>query len=152
MKKNKAASKISKTLSRIFKVRYWTDYDRNKNFFTAMLATAKRFLMPTTSETVETFDEACLRLKLTDDMLLTQKKSLFRLSILMACFGCGLFIYACYQLFCSAFLATLVSLAVMAFAFVLGFRYHFLYFQIEQKKLGCSLHTWFHQGLMREKP
>ncbi|MFZ4076399.1 MAG: type IVB secretion system protein IcmV [Legionellaceae bacterium] len=152
MKKNKVASKISKTLSRIFKVRYWTDYDRNKNFFMAMLETAKRFLIPVTSETVETFDEARVRLKLTDDMILMQKKSLFRLSLLMACFGCGLFIYAIYQLVCGAFLATLVSLMVMAFAFVLGFRYHFLYFQIEQKKLGCSLHTWFHQGLLREKP
>ena len=86
------------------------------------------------------------------EALLVQQKSLFRLSIFMVCLGLGFFGYALFELFMGTWLAMLITLIVVAFAFALAFRYHFLYFQMKEKKLGCTLSEWLHQGLLKEKP
>ena len=41
----------------------------------------------------------------------------------------------------------IVALVVMFIALVLAFRYHFWYFQIKQRKLGCTIQEWFNHGL-----
>ena len=59
-----------------------------------------------------------------------------------------LFLYFLYNLFYGRYAAVLLSSIVMLLALVIAFRYHFWYFQIQQRKLGCTLSDWFWQGLM----
>lgn len=144
-------SRFKTAFSNIFKFRYWLDFDRNRNFALYVVQVMKRILYPEAPELTETFGQAKKRLHLTDEILLKQQTSLFRLSILMSIWAFFGFIYMFYQLFSAHFLAALISLVLTGLALTLAFRYHFWYFQIKKKKLGCSLHTWFHEGLLREK-
>ena len=150
--KNKPKSRIKTFFSKIFKVRFWTDYDRNKGFVDYLRNVVEKLIRPNESDEVETYAQAVARLNLSDEALLVQQKSLFRLSIFMVCLGLGFFGYALFELFMGTWLAMLITLIVVAFAFALAFRYHFLYFQMKEKKLGCTLSEWLHQGLLKEKP
>ena len=57
--------------------------------------------------------------------------------------ACLIFVYAGYQFFYGSIKAFIVSLVVMLIALVLAFRYHFWYFQIKQRKLGCTFNEWY---------
>jgi intracellular multiplication protein IcmV len=47
--------------------------------------------------------------------------------------------------------AFIVSLVVTLIALILAYRYHFWYFQMKQRKLGCTFSEWYKQGLFGEK-
>ncbi|HAU1881722.1 TPA: type IV secretion protein IcmV, partial [Legionella pneumophila] len=100
---------------------------------------------------VESFDEAVKKLKLNEADLIIKQKALFRLSVIMVIAALMLLIYTGYQLFYGSWKATIISLVVVMIALVLAFRYHFWYYQIKQRKLGCTVKEWYRQGLLGEK-
>ena len=146
--KKKSGSRIRRVITNIFNVRYWADWDRMKAY-TLYLGTAiKNLFVPQNNEASESFEEAQKRMHISDSAMLVKQKSLFRLSLLMLVIAMLLFAYALYHLILGNFLAFILSLVVMMIAGVLAFRYHFWYFQIKERKLGCTISEWFHQGLM----
>ncbi|MFI4962231.1 MAG: type IVB secretion system protein IcmV [Legionellales bacterium] len=150
MKKN-TEPKVKKIASRIFKVRTWADWDRTKSFTVYLIDGIKSLFVPNKAEAVESFEEAKVRLNLTDAELDVKQKALFRLAMIMVGAAGLIFVYMGYQLFYGSFKAVVVSLIVMMLALALAFRYHFWYFQIKNHKLGCTLQEWYKQGLMGEK-
>ena len=147
--KNKPASRIYATVSRILKVRQLLDFDRNKNFLMYLMNALRTLVAPQETNVPESFQQAVVRLNLTDELLQKQKNSLFRLCLLMSFFGFCVFIYTIYLLFMGTWLAAITSLMVMSLSLVLAFRYHFWYFQIMQKKLGCTFKEWLNQSFLR---
>ena len=147
--KNKPASRVYTTFSKILRIRILLDVDRNKNFFMYMMQSLKKMVSPHETDVPETFQQAVVRLNLTDESLRKQKASLLGLCFLMCFFGLCVFIYAIYLLFLGKWLASLISLVVMSLSYVLAFRYHFWYFQITQKKLGCTFKEWRNQDFLR---
>jgi intracellular multiplication protein IcmV len=55
-----------------------------------------------------------------------------------------------YQLFYGSYQAAIVSFIILWIALVLAFRYHFWYFQIKNRKLGCTVYEWY-RGLLGDK-
>ncbi|MGL5743390.1 MAG: type IVB secretion system protein IcmV [Legionella sp.] len=144
-------SRIIKGITRVIKVRQWFDWDRVMAFTLYLGNGFKRMFVPRQETDVESFDEAMKKLELTDESILVKQRSLFRLSIVMVVVACLILIYAGYQLFMGSIKAFILSLIVTMIALILAFRYHFWYFQMKQRKLGCTLDEWYRQGLLGEK-
>jgi intracellular multiplication protein IcmV len=140
------------TIKQIFNVRVWSDADRVKSYAYYIMNTVKLLFIPQAPKMeIETFKEAQQRLNLTDEQLELRKNALYRLSLVMFAFGTCVFFYAIYQLLYGRIPGLVLTLAIMSVVFVLGFRYHFWYFQIKEKRLGCTLAEWFKHGLLGEK-
>ena len=154
MKKPKKEKRITKVFKRVFNIREMADVDRTKETGNFIIQLLKRFFVPNKSAargSVQSFDEAVAKMNLSEADLQLRKKSLFRLSILMITISSLILVYSLYNLFLGTWPGFYLSLVVSLLALVLAFRYHFWYFQIKQRKLGCSLQEWFRQGLLGEK-
>lgn len=149
--KKQSSSKVGKLLSSIFNLRLWFDWERMKSFTLYLGNGLKQLFVPQRDKQTESFDEAAKKLDITDASLLAKQKALLRLSVIMVCAAGLIFGYAGYQLYHGSFKAVIVSLIVMMIALTLAFRYHFWYFQIKHRKLGCTFDEWFKQGLLGEK-
>lgn len=149
--KKKSGSRIVRVITRIINVRKWVDWDRVKSFTLYLVNGVKRLFVPQEPTHVEAFDEAVKKLKLNEADLIIKQKALFRLSVIMVIAAFMLLIYMGYQLFYGSWKATIISLVVVMIALVLAFRYHFWYYQIKQRKLGCTVKEWYRQGLLGEK-
>lgn len=154
MKKNKPKKTLG-VFKSIFNIRQWTDYDRMRAFTHYVGDAFKRVFVPQKIKKVDTktsFKEAVTNMHMTEEGLERRKKALYRLSILMTLLGFCIFLYTIYQLVWGGIAAAVVSLVLSAIGFVLAFRYHFWYFQIRERKLGCTLREWYEQGLLGKKP
>ncbi|KTD52759.1 type IVB secretion system protein IcmV [Legionella quateirensis] len=149
--KKKSGTRIGSIFKRIINIRAWSDWDRMKAFTLYLLNGFKRLFVTQKEVEVESFDSAVDKLKLSDADLVIKQNALLRLSIVMLAAAFMIFIYMGYQLFYGSFKATIVSLVVMLIALVLAFRYHFWYFQIKHRKLGCTIKEWYRQGILGEK-
>lgn len=159
MKNKTSNSRIVRVLGRIFNIPYWFDWERVKSFTVLVAAMFKRLFVveieknfnePQKNVLTESFEAAQKSLQLSDSDLLERQKALHRLSILMALLAFSIFIYSGYQLFWGTFRAVLISLSVMMISLALAFRYHFWYYQIKSRRLGCSFNEWFKKGFLRE--
>lgn len=105
--------------------------------------TAKTLLETPKATHRETFAEAMQRFHLSEADLQKQMKN-FRQAALMYCaIALGLFMYALYLFISGHLIAGLLSLIITALALTLAFRQHFWYFEIKQRKLGCTIREWF---------
>lgn len=149
--KKQSESKIVRLISRILNVRSWFDWERMKSFTLYLVNGFKQLFVPQQNIESESFKEATKQLDIDDATLLSKEKALFRLSLLMLLIAGLILGYAGYQLFYGSYKAVIVSFIVMLIALTLAFRYHFWYFQIKKRKLGCTFDEWFRQGLLGEK-
>jgi intracellular multiplication protein IcmV len=141
--KNQNKSRTGSLIKKIFNIRWWIDYDRLHGFAAYISETAKKYLVPKSKSEGESFNTAIKRLHLTENDLLKKQKALWRLSLLMLIIAFFLFTYVGYLLFYGTIKALIVSFVVMCMALILAFRYHFWYFQIKERKLGCTLKEWY---------
>lgn len=148
--KNKSESRIGRVLASIFNIRSWFDWDRFKTLTLFLWNGAKKFFVLQQGTENETFEAAKKRLHLTDADLLSRQQGLLRVSIVMIVLAFLFFLYSVYHFYCHSFKGGLLSLVVMSLALTLAFRYHFWYFQIKERKLGCSFHEWY-KNLMGDK-
>ncbi len=158
--KKKSGSRIVRVFVSIINIPYWFDWERLKSFTIFLGTSIRRLFMAETIDAnddknnpalTESFESAQKELKLSDEDLLIREKALYRLSILMSLMALGIFIYSGYHFFSGHFRAGLLSLIVMMIAVALGFRYHFWYYQIKNRKLGCSINEWLKKGFLRAK-
>ena len=149
--KKKSGSRIGRVLSRIINIRVWLDWDRMKSFARYLKQSFKQAFIPRKAKKNESFNAAVSHLNLTAADLKIKQNSLYRLSIIMTVAASLIFVYAGYHLFYGTFRAFSVSLVITMIALVLAFRYHFWYFQIKSRKLGCTFQEWFRQGLLGGK-
>ena len=159
--KKKSGSRVVRVFTSIINIPYWFDWERTKSFSAFLGNIFRRLFMAEkiTDETddktnpalTESFDSAQKELNLSDTDLIERQKALYRLSLLMATLAFFILIYAGYHFIFGTFLAAILSLIVMMIALALSFRYHFWYYQIKNRKLGCSLDEWLKKGLLRAK-
>ncbi len=149
--KKKSGSRIGRVFKRIINIRAWSDWDRMKAYTQYLVTGIKRLFVPQKHIESESFETAMTKMNLTDADLLIKQNALFRLSVIMSVAAILIFGYAGYQLFYGTFKAAFISLVVMTIALVLAYRYHFWYFQIKHRKLGCTFNEWYRQGILGEK-
>jgi len=137
--------------SRVINIRYWSDFDRTKSISKYLMQGIGHIFTPRAGDATESFDEAMKRQNISEEQIQERKKALYRLTMIMLTAALLLFGYSIYQMIHGSFKAMGVSLVVMMIAFVLAFRYHFWYFQIKVRKLGCSFQEWYKHGFKGEK-
>jgi intracellular multiplication protein IcmV len=123
------------------------DLDRISTSFSYILTQSQRiFSVTQAEEKKQSFAEMKKKFNLSDEQLNKQQQRLYLLGLfLMVCalMVSGVAVYYFIQGF---WRAGMLSLVVMGIACVLAFRYHFLAFEIKQRKLGCSVSDWFKEG------
>ena len=149
--KNKSNSKIATTIARIFNFSRWFDWERTKSSTLYLTDGIKKFLIPQKHTATESFKAAQKRLELTDSDIIKRQEGLLRLCILMLLFSFSMFFYTIYLLYYFQIKAFIVSFVVMMLGLTLAFRYHFWYFQMKTRKLGCSFKEWYQQALRGRK-
>jgi intracellular multiplication protein IcmV len=125
-----------------------------KAFNIYLYETFKKVFVPSQvrpENTEASFKEAMAKMHLTEESLIARRKALYRLCLLMTVLGFALLAYAVYHLIEGNYSAAVVSFVVSMIGFVLAFRYHFWYFQIKERKLGCTLREWYQQGFLGKK-
>lgn len=151
MANNKKQSKVGKLLRRMFNVREWIDWSRIKAGGEYISKGAKQVFIATPMHPVESFAEAQRRLKLTDDNVAIRGRALLRTSLIMLCLAILLFCYTIYHFIWGSIHSGILSFSLFLLSMGFAFRYHFWYFQITQRKLGCTFNDWVRQGLMGKK-
>jgi intracellular multiplication protein IcmV len=149
--KKKSSSRFGGVFKRIINIRMWADWDRVKSSTSYLVYGIAKLFTPQKKEASETFDGAMKRLHISEAAMHARQNALLRLSQWMIVFAFFVLCYSGYQVFYGSIKAAIVSLVVMMIALVLAFRYHFWYFQIKKRKLGCTVEEWYRQGLMGEK-
>ena len=151
MTNKKSKSKVNAIIASRFKVRDWIDWSRIKSGGQYIAKGAKQVFFYTPKRPIESFSEAQLRMKLSDESLASRGRSLWRISMMMLCLSVVLFIYSIYHFFWGTIHSGILTLSLTMLSLAFAFRYHFWYFQITRRKLGCSFSDWFREGLMRKK-
>jgi len=107
-------------------------------------ASAKDIFQPKHTQTVikETYEEAVVRLNLSEEDQEKRKKTFFRMCLFYIGIALVLFIYAIYLMFTSFFIAVFIALMLVAVALSLAFREHFWYVQMTCRRLGLSIKDW----------
>lgn len=149
-KKSKSKAKYRIILNRIFNVKEWSDWARIKSGGTYIKDATQKLFVLKPARPVESFEEAQMRLKLTDEAIASRCRSLFRLSMMMLCLSIILFFYALYHFIYGTIHAGILTVALSSLSAAMAFRYHFWYFQIKTRKLGSTFREWYRQGLLGE--
>jgi intracellular multiplication protein IcmV len=94
-------------------------------------------------EREETFEEAMVRLNLTEEDIKSALVSYRYYTLIFAVLGFVMFAYSFYLLFrYGTFLGWLLGLAVTVLFFSQAFKYDFWVFQIKRRKLGATFAEW----------
>lgn len=136
-----------------FNPRVWFSWDRMKSMNEFILTFVERFFVvkPKDEKKSDSFNHAVAKLELDAKGLQVKSLGLKRLSYALVAMAFFLFLYSLYQLCFGSLRGTLISLIEVGIALVLAFRYHFWHFQIEQRKLGCSIKDWFKNTFIGER-
>ncbi len=91
----------------------------------------------------ETFEEAKLRLRLTEQDLANRMKSLLQLTFVYLLFAIALLSYTVYLVVSGgALIGIFLSIMLTLVAFAMSYRENFWYFQMKKRRLGCSFKEW----------
>jgi len=143
------------TVKKIVNVRAWLDYDRLAAMNLYLVNGIKALFVPkkASEKSSVSFDDAIREMNLTPAMLKKRAKGLYRLSFLMSFVALLIFIYTGYNLYQGYWAAAMVSFVIMGIAVTMACRYHFWYYQIKVRRLGCTFQEWFYMGVLgKPKP
>lgn len=139
----KQAFKISRKT--FFNPRAWFGYDFLKDQTQSIWTLAKTIFSPKieTPAAGETFDDAMRRLAITEPALHLLQKNYFYFSLVLSSLGLLGFIVAFLFLFNLHLVDFILACCVGAILFSQAFRFHFWYFQMKHRKLGCTFAEWY---------
>jgi intracellular multiplication protein IcmV len=134
-----------------FNPRAWLGYDTLKESTQGFLAIVRGVVRQRTFEPgeKETFNEAATRLNLAENDLKDLQLTYFSYALLFLLIALGVVGYSIWliiHLYVSAFI---LSFALVALLLSQAFRFHFWYFQIKHRKLGCTLNEWLKGKLQK---
>lgn len=143
-------------LERVFNVRYWMDLDRAGTGVHYILSQFRQLFSPQNTKISkknkqEAFDHVQKTFGLSDEVVLKQSRRLRLWAIIMVLFSCALIAVAVHYLRHGLIMASIMSFVMVNIAWVLAFRYHFLSFEMKERRLGCTVGEWFKQGLLGRK-
>jgi intracellular multiplication protein IcmV len=91
----------------------------------------------------ETFEEAVARLQLTDDELVKRRSQYLQLAVFCGFLGLLVLGYSVYLFLLLDIAPAILSFLLALLVFIYAFRFHFWFFQIKHRKLGCTLREWW---------
>ena len=125
-------------------VRAWVSYDEIKNNTKSIYGLFIRFFSNKTNKVIheETFEEAILRLNLTEKQMNDRKKIFLYSALIYLCVALLLMAYALHLFTNSHALLAIFTLTLTTFVTTLAYREHLWYMQISKRKLGCNFSEW----------
>ena len=126
----------------------WFEWDLHANNWKYISDRAGRFFVIRRSESKETFDELINRLGLTEQDLLRQKNSFWNIAVINLLLFFLMLSYAIYMAAHFLFPGAYAAFAVSGIPLGLAVRYHFWYFQVKERRLGCRLRDWFKKEIL----
>ena len=129
-------------------VPYWINLEEHKGIARTLSNAAKSLFFPDMEvKREETFEQAVERLGLTRGQLIVRMRQClgFAIAFFLAALACAA--YTGMLLYTMQFAASFLGMGVTALLFAFAFRYHFWYFQIKSRKLGCSIDEWWNSKL-----
>ncbi len=149
---NDSGELISMAVKDIFKVNFktffnpvgWLGYNQLRDSTRTIRDVLKSLLETPTSTRIETFDEAMKRMNIDEADLgeIVQRYLIFSLVFLLIgslAIGASFYLLFGYK----TFAGFLLAIAAGALLLSQAFRYHFWYFQIVNRKLGCTFDEWW---------
>jgi intracellular multiplication protein IcmV len=135
---------VGNVLSNLVDVRVdkWIGYDYLKQSMNRSTFLVKQLFKIEHPKFKESFEEAKERLGLDEATLEQRKKEFLRLSITFCFIAFGVFSYSIYLIYVEAFISALIAFLFTFYNLTQAFRFHFWYFQVKNRKLGCSLKEW----------
>lgn len=146
-------SGLKKVGGRIIDVRVdkWMSLSSIKDSFDKTSSILSGLVIPENAKRKETFQESLVRLGISEADLEQRKKEFFRLVVIYTLIGLSIIFYGIYMAIKQHFAAGLISICLSLFAFGQAFRFHFWLFQIQHRKLGCTLKEWLNSSVSGEK-
>ena len=141
---------IKGTVKMVANVPAWIGYQFLRDNATGMYEFIRPLYNQVKESRQETFEQALIRMNLTEADLQKRASNLIMQSWLFGCLtGAGL-IYLVYLLANMHFEAAIVSIFVTGLFAMKMVSARFLLFQIRQRRLGCTLKEWY-RGKVGEK-
>lgn len=115
-----------------------------------MLTFVKELLIPIYKREkgdVETFEEAVARFKLTPEDLAQRKKMFLMQMIIYLAGAICVSIYTYYLIKGGYWFSVAFAILLIIFLIVSALKSHFWIFQINQRKLGCTLREWLNASV-----
>lgn len=137
--------KIGNGLGRVFDFRIdrWLNLNMIKENTSFYIQESKRLFSVEQPEHLDEFDEAVNRLALSPEFINNQTKRYLYLAVFFLFCSILLVIYGFFLMLHSNQMGSLICFALTFYALTCAFRFHFWYFQIKHRKLGCSVQEWF---------
>ncbi len=138
----KEALKVSRKT--FFDPRGWFNYDALKEQTSTVWSISKGVLNPKPAqpEVKETFDGAMQRLHVKEEDLKDIGFTYLFFAGLFVVFGLSLLGFGIYLLISKYYAGSILAIAFTAFLLSQAFKYHFWYFQVKNRKLGCTFEEW----------
>ena len=97
------------------------------------------------------FQAVLKQYNISEATLKRRQRGFLHLTILSALSLVLMLSYVTYLLIAGSYRGAMVGTGVSGLLLSMTFRYHFWYFQIQQRRLGCSFNEWFQQGILGRK-
>lgn len=125
----------------------WVGLDHIKETTKHLQSIIKSVFVPERPRYSETFDEAMMRLQLTEADLAQRQAVFTRLFYFFIVLAMSVIAYGLNLAFQGAFLPAIIAFCLSIYAFAQAFRFHFWLFQIKNRKLGLTLQEWFNSSV-----
>lgn len=149
-KANTAKGRFKRLFNKYFDYRAWSDWKRTSAMTHYFISVFSRLFIPkeVNPEDAKQFDALVQEMGLTEDDLGVRLLNFRRMYLVMIAGAFLFYAYAMYQMLYGGVLSVILSLVFAFVSLALAFRYHFWYFQIKHRKLGCSIQEWFKTSFM----
>lgn len=122
----------------------WMSVDEHKGTWQKLLDSARAiFFVDIEPTREESFEEAVERLHLSPSAIQTKQRQCLIIAALFFIAGIASAVYTFALLLKKEFAASFLGFGVTALLLAFAFRYHFWYFQIKNRKLGCTIADWW---------
>ena len=129
----------------------WFGYEGLRDTTVALKKSAVGFMVPEKATYEEDFSTAQSRFNLTDEQVETKASDLLRLCLFFVLISFLILVYGFYLLFNGNFSSFFLTLVIGCFSLANAFRYHFWFFQVKNRKLGCTLKDWYNAKVSGEE-
>lgn len=127
-----------------FRVKDWVGTDAIVFNFHNIRENFKDTFRKQQAEISETFEEAMIRLNLTENDLEDRRQEFKRLFIIFSIISVLIFIYSVLIAVTNNNIGGFfMGFAITLYSISHAFKYHFWLYQINKRKLGCTVREWF---------
>jgi len=130
--------------SKVFDVRVdrWMSLAYVKEVSQQTQSLLKDLVIPKKAKRIETFEQALIRLNLSEADVQQRIVEFTRLVYFFVGISILIILYAIYMMVRGYPLVSLISFCLSLYTFSQAFHFHFWVFQMKNRKLGCTLKEW----------